>query len=118
MSSAHLMPSPALPSDAPATVLPLSTEITLFCEICCECMRFLVTRECAYGLVGTCSSCGDERVSPFTRTPSDSVQDDTPFLLRALAEAGLTVRDYEALPMSEQSKFVRRAQELKAEVNL
>lgn len=115
MSSAHTMPSPALPCDAQATVIPVPTTVDLFCEVCRELRRFIVTRECDFGLLGKCPKCGDERLSPFTHTPSDNFRDDTPFLNRALSEAGLTMRDYEALPMEEQSRYVRRAQELKAQ---
>ena len=68
------MPSPALPADVHVTVIPVPTAVDLFCEVCRELRRFVVTRECDFGLVGICGKCGDERISRFSRTTPSEAQ--------------------------------------------
>jgi hypothetical protein len=43
-----------------------------FCYSCNREAIFVANHECVFGLIGRCTHCGDERVSPFTRTISES----------------------------------------------
>jgi hypothetical protein len=42
-----------------------------FCPVCDSEQRFVAGWICDLGLVGCCSTCGDERILPFTRMNSE-----------------------------------------------
>jgi hypothetical protein len=41
-----------------------------WCLVCESEERFIATLECRFGLIGCCSTCGNERIAPFTRAVS------------------------------------------------
>jgi hypothetical protein len=52
-------------------VLEVSLEWERFCDSCLSLEKFVAYHECALGLVGCCTRCGEERFVPFTRTVSE-----------------------------------------------
>lgn len=56
-----------------ATPLSVPFEEVRFCSKCLSEQRFLVDRECDFGVLGTCMGCGDEWLRPFTRATTTEV---------------------------------------------
>jgi len=48
-------------------------EFNRWCSNCFDTTLFIADKECFYGLIGECAKCGEKKVAPFTRTPSEGV---------------------------------------------
>lgn len=58
-------------ADYDSARLDVPIEWMRFCYVCDGDKPFVAYGVCSNGLVGTCSGCGDERVTPFTRVNSE-----------------------------------------------
>lgn len=56
-----------------STPLAVPFEEPRFCAKCLSEQRFVIDRECDFGLLGTCMGCGDEWLRPFSRTTTTEV---------------------------------------------
>jgi hypothetical protein len=61
----------AIWSDSSVAALDIPVEWMEFCSYCNDERMFFANRDCPYGLIAHCTSCGRERVVPFTRTTSE-----------------------------------------------
>jgi hypothetical protein len=55
---------------AKVTALEIPVEWMRWCGLCESEERFVATLEGKFGLIGCCSTCGNERIAPFTRAVS------------------------------------------------
>lgn len=65
----ELVPAPST-HRIEALVVPI--EWMRYCDVCEDEQRFFASLVCVSGLIGCCTSCGDERIAPFTRTNSEA----------------------------------------------
>lgn len=62
----------SLPETYPIHTLTPYVEWMRYCESCDRETRFIADRVYISGLIGACTSCGEERIAPFTRGNSEA----------------------------------------------